>query len=585
MERRLEALRGTFGDLGVDGVLIPRGDAFSGEEVPAADERLAFISGFTGSSGLAVVTRDRAALFSDGRYTLQMQNQSGPEWQCFTTPEVTPDDWLRDNAKGMAVGFDPWLVPVGLHSRLERNLGDRVALKGLPDNPVDAIWKDKPARPKGRALDYPAARAGRTRREKIELCLERMREAAEDAGVREPGGMVISDPAALAWLLNIRGRDLEHTPVLLAYALLDAAGGVTVFAGADRFSECDQEGLRFAGPSALAGTLKTVKGPVLVGLATCPVAVAAMLGKRAFNAESPILMLKAVKTEAEAAAVEEAHRHDAVAMVRFLHWFEGTVRSRPVRETEVAAKLLEFRSMSPAFVSPSFATICGGGPNGAIAHYRAEPGKDIEIPRDSLCLVDSGGQYEWATTDVTRTLATGEADPEIAMRYTRVLKAHVALARCRFPEGTTGARLDAIARAPLWRAGMDFNHGTGHGVGCGLGVHEGPVEISPRGSRAVLPGMVLSNEPGHYVPGEYGIRIENLVHIRRDTGDGMLYARDLTLVPYDRRLIRLDLLERAEVEWIDAYHRRVGEEVGPMVGEAGGAGPSAWLDAAVAPLG
>ena len=583
MDKRLKALRGMFPDLGVDGVMIPRGDAFAGEEVAAADERLAFISGFTGSAGMAVVTADRAALFSDGRYTLQMENQTGPDWECFTSPEMELAGWLAGNTEGMTIGFDPWLVPVGLRNQLERHAGLHATFKPLAGNPVDAIWQDRPPRPRGKAMDYPAVHAGLTRREKIDACLARMGAVAKAAGVKRLSGMLISDPAALAWLLNIRGRDLDHTPVVLAFAFLDAKGGVKVFAEAERFADCDREGLAFAAASDLPKTLKAVKGSVLVGLATCPVAVEAMLGKKALNAENPIHLLKAVKTETEVAAFEEAHRLDAVAMIRFLNWFGGALESGPVREAEVAEKLVEFRSRSPAFISPSFSTICGGGPNGAIVHYRAEAGSDIEIPRDNLCLVDSGGQYEGATTDITRTIATGEASPEQAARYTTVLKAHIALARCRFPDGTTGVQLDAIARAPLWRAGLDYNHGTGHGVGCGLGVHEGPASISRKGDRAILAGMVLSNEPGFYEPGAYGIRIENLVHIRRGD-DGMLYAHDLTLVPYDRRLIQLDMLDAEEAAWIDAYHGRVAREVGPMVGEAGDAGLAAWFEAAVAPL-
>ena len=584
MDERLKALRGMFADLGIDGVMVPRGDAFAGEEVPAADERLAFISGFSGSAGMAVVTADRAVLFSDGRYTLQMDIQTGPDWECLTSPEAGLPDWLAENAEGMTIGYDPWLVPVGLRNKLEKHPGLHATFKPLAENPVDGIWRDRPPRPRGKALDYPAERAGRTRREKIELCLARMKEVAEEAGAKRLGGMLVSDPAALAWLLNIRGRDLDHTPVLLAFAFLDAAGGVTVFADEERFSDCDREGLAFADPADLEKVLGKTKGSVLVGLATCPVAVEAMLGKKALNAENPIHMLKAVKTAAEVASFEEAHRLDALAMMRFLHWLEGALDAGPVRETEAAAKLLEYRAASPEFTGPSFAPICGGGPNGAIVHYRAEPGADIEIPRDSLFLVDSGAQYRYATTDITRTVATGNPAPEAPGHYTRVLKAHVALARCRFPEGTTGVQLDAIARAPLWRAGLDFNHGTGHGVGCGLGVHEGPVGISRRDNRPIPAGIVLTNEPGYYLPGEYGIRVENMVHIRRSDADGMLECRDLTLVPYDRRLIDLEMLNRDEIEWIDAYHRRIGDEIGALVREAGDAGLAGWFEAAIAPL-
>ena len=584
MDNRLEALRGLFPDLGVDGVMVPRGDAFSGEEVPAADERLAFISGFTGSAGTAVVTADKAVLFSDGRYTLQMDNQTGPEWECFTAPEVELPEWLAANAKGMTIGFDPWLVPVGLRNRLEGHPELQVTFKPLPENPLDGIWQDRPPRPRGKALDYPAAQAGRTRREKVELTLERMGEVVREAGEKKLGGMLISDPAALAWLLNIRGRDLNHTPVVLVFAFLDAAGGVTVFAGEERFSECDREGLSFADPADLEKTLGKVKGAVLVGLATCPVAVETMLGKKALNAENPIHMLKAVKTAAEIAAFEEAHRLDALAMIRFLHWLDGALRSGSVRETEAVEKLGEFRSASPAYNGPSFPPICGGGPNGAIVHYRAVAGDDLVIPRDNLVLVDSGAQYRHATTDVTRTIATGDVPSELAGHYTHVLKAHIALARCRFPEGTTGLQLDSIARAPLWRAGLDFNHGTGHGVGCGLGVHEGPLGISRRDARPIPAGVVITNEPGYYRAGEYGIRIENMVHVRRDDGDGMLECHDLTLVPYDRRLIRAELLNREEIAWVDAYHARVGREIGSLAEEAGDGGLADWLEAAVAPL-
>lgn len=585
MRKRLEDLRQLLADLGVEGMIIPRGDAFSGEEVPSADERLAFISGFTGSAGMAVVTGDKAVLFSDGRYTLQMEKQTGSEWECFTTPAAKISEWLCENAQGATIGFDPWLVPVEQRAKLEAGTAGSVKFKPLASNPVDTLWQERPPPPCRQAFDYPADHAGLTRGEKIGICIDRMEEISSKADAGTAGGMVISDPAALAWLLNIRGRDLDFTPVVLAFALLKADGGVTIFADEEQFKECDKDGLDFAHPSGLSKVLKAAKAHVLVDPANCPSAILEMLGKKALHVESPITLLKAVKTDAEIAAFEKAHAIDALAMIRFLHWFSEAVESRPLREAEVAEKLLQFRSMSPAFLSPSFPTICGGGPNGAIIHYRADLGSDNEIPRDSLCLVDSGAQYDWATTDITRTMATGKISSEQAMRYTQVLKAHIALARCRFPEGTTGVQLDAIARAPLWREGLDYDHGTGHGVGCGLGVHEGPASISRRSNRAILPGMVLSNEPGYYKPGDYGIRIENLIQIRRDDENGMLKARDLTLVPYERGLIRADMLDKEETAWIDAYHHRVGSEIAPLAREAGDASLGSWLDAALAPIG
>ncbi len=560
MTDRLAALRAEIKAMGVDGVIIPRGDAFSGEEVPAADERLAFISGFTGSAGIAIVMADQAVLFSDGRYTIQMETETGPEWQCLTQPEASLSDWLLNHAAGKVIGFDAWLMPVGQRERLEKAMDGQVSLTPLDANPVDRIWPDKPPRPLSRAIPYSIEYAGMTRDEKITACIDRIQASHPDVRA-----MMITDPAGLAWLLNARGRDLNHTPVVLAFAVLSRDGTVTILADPERFADIDASGLAFADPAEPGACLSQYgEGEVMIDPSTCPTAIEGMVKGSAIHAESPITALKAIKTGAELKAFNHAHRIDAVAMVRFLHWLDKTLPERPVREVEVDQKLIEFRSLSDEFISPSFATICGGGGNGAIVHYRAVEGKDQPIPMDSLCLIDSGGQYLGATTDITRTIAAGTPSAEMIHAFTYVLKAHIALARCRFPEGTNGIQLDAITRAPLWQAGLDFAHGTGHGVGCSLSVHEGPTSISKRSTRAIEAGMVLSNEPGFYQPGGFGIRIENLIAIQRDDS-GMLYAENLTFVPIDRRLIRADLLDGDERSWLDAYHRRVRDEIAPLL--------------------
>jgi len=579
MSASLKRLRERLKKDGLDAFLIPRGDCFSGEEVPASEERLAQVSGFTGSAGTAVVTRDQAALFSDGRYTLQMQAQTSDEWQTFTMPEKSTDDWIKAHIKGGRLGFDPWLMTVAQHRAHDAALKtEGITLKPVSANPIDLDWTDQPPPPASKAWNFSRAIAGVDRGEKIKRTVIAMKET-------HPGAvaMIISDPASLAWLLNIRGADLAHTPVALAFALLSVSGEVTIFAEEERFDEIDQDHLAFAKPDQLSAILSGQKGSVMVDPSSCPVAIWQTLTSTPVEAVLPIVAMKAEKTSAEAAGFRAAHQRDAVAMIRFLAWFDDTVRQGQVRETDMAEKLIEFRQQEDGFLSPSFASICGSGANGAIVHYRAVPGQDQVVPKDNLCLIDSGGQYRDATTDITRTVATGTPSDEMAEAYTHVLRAHIALDRTRFPHGTTGMQLDAITRAPLWQQGMDYNHGTGHGVGCCLGVHEGPASISKRGAAAIRPGMVLSNEPGFYVTGSFGIRTENLVLVV-EGDDGNLELEALTLVPFDRRLIRDELMSEAEINWVDAYHERVRQKISPLVAQRGDARATAWLAEFTAPL-
>lgn len=581
MAGNLKSLRERLGEAGVDGMLIPRGDAFSGEEVPGADARLAFMSGFTGSAGMGVVMADKAMLFSDGRYTIQMENQKAAGWDCRTMPESMPADWLLEHYPGTVIGVDPMLMTVSawrnLNAKLEKG---GISLAPLDHNPVDMIWPDRPAPPATPAFAFDENVAGLTRREKIDTVVA----CLQDETVKAQH-MLITDPSVLCWLLNIRGRDLEHTPFLLAFAILSDDGVVKIYADESRFQDISPASLQFKDPSRLPDDLAACKGRVHLDLSSCPSALFTVINADITEAENPVILMKARKTASEKDAFVTTHRQDAVAMIRFLHWFDRTIEERPVRETEIDDALIRFRSASPDFLCPSFPTICGGGGNGAIVHYRAIAGEDQEIPMDSLCLIDSGGQYCQATTDITRTIATGTPPKAMAEAFTHVLRAHIALATCRFPKGADGVQLDAITRGPLWQAGLDFAHGTGHGVGCCLSVHEGPASISKRSTRTIDPGMILSNEPGYYVQGEYGIRIENLVHVAKAETEGMLMLETISLVPIDRRLIITDLMREDEIAWINAYHRRIGDEIAPMVKALGDDDLNAWLDAAIAPIG
>ncbi|MCE2516858.1 MAG: aminopeptidase P family protein [Alphaproteobacteria bacterium] len=570
---RLQSLREELARCGADAVLIPRGDCFQGEEVPASEDRLAFISGFTGSAGVAVVTKDKAALFSDGRYTIQMAAETTSDWSCHTMPEASVTAWLKDNLTAGAVAIDPWLMTLSSYRQFQKAFTDSgLSVMKLDHNLVDVIWPDRPLPPSQPAWDYPQQYQGQSRQEKITAAITQLK----DSGARQ---MLITGPDQLNWLLNIRGNDIPHSPLFLAFGLLRDDGTVVIFTEDDRVKSIDQNALTVIPPSDMLDHLAGLsRMTIAIDPATCPYVLADLLDGQTVEAASIITALKARKNPVEIAGVHHAHRRDAVAMVRMLAWLDA---SSGLREVDVAEKLLELRAEVDGFISASFATICGSGPNGAIVHYRAEEGSDSEILTDTLCLIDSGGQYLDATTDITRTVAIGEPTAQMRHDFTHVLKAHIALDQAVFPKGTTGAQLDAITRAPLWAAGMDFAHGTGHGVGCCLNVHEGPANISKRGTVALEAGMVLSNEPGHYIEGQYGIRIENLLVVRPEDGrEGYLGFDHVTLVPMDRRLIDLAHLTSDELRWLNDYHARVAEVIRPLVVDRGDDDVLAWFDAA-----
>lgn len=584
---RIEALRAALRETGVDGFVVPRADEHQSEYVSADAERLAWLTGFTGSAGTAVILVESAALVVDGRYTLQAPEQV--EIGILTVvplAESTPEAWIGANLKREQVlGYDPWLhTPDGL-ARLERAATKAGGTLRAVPNLVDAVWAGRPKPPAGRVNRHPDALAGETVADKLARVRESLAEAGCDA-------LVISDPHNLAWAFNLRGADVAHTPLALGYAILPREGLARLFLVSPAI---DPELRTALAPVAeilsraeLEDGLASLGGArVRLDAATGAVALKERIeaaGGTVDVGKDPITGMKAVKNAAEIAGTRAAHRRDGASIVRFLAWLDAAAAEGGLTEIAAVEALEDFRDAGGDLRDVSFPTISGSGPNGAIVHYRVTRASDRAVQPGELFLIDSGAQYPDGTTDITRTVAVGEPSAAMRDRFTRVLKGHIAISRAVFPKGTTGAQIDAFARAPLWQAGLDFDHGTGHGVGAFLSVHEGPQRIAKTGTVALESGMILSNEPGYYAAGAYGIRIENLVLVEpRSIADGerpMLGFETLTLAPYDRRLICPDLLDPGERAWIDAYHARVREVLSPDLD----AGARDWLARATAPL-
>lgn len=586
---RLAALRAELRLRGLDGFVVPRSDEFQGEYVPASAERLAWLTGFTGSAGFAIVLSETAAVFVDGRYTLQVRNECDPDiWSYRHVTEAPRRAWLAEHLpEGGQLGYDPCLHSQreveALKSECGRLGGYAVA---CPDNPLDSIWEDRPEPPSGQVENHPVRFAG----ESVESKRQTM---ADELGANQEDAVVLTRSDSIAWLLNIRGSDVPHCPLALSFAILNADGTVDWFIEPRRVPEdvakCLGSAVRLHPANEFAGALgalsrKTVRLE--------PESAVAWIFDRLRGAEAeirtgqdPCQLPKAAKNETEVCGTRAAHLRDGAALCRFLAWLDEAAAEGGVSELEASRRLLEFRRSGEHFRDTSFETISGSGPNGAIVHYRVTEDTDRHLQPGELYLVDSGGQYLDGTTDVTRTVAIGTPAEEMIRNYTRVLKGHIALATARFPVGTAGGQLDVLARRPLWEEGLDYDHGTGHGVGSYLNVHEGPQRIAKRpDSVALQPGMILSNEPGYYKTGAYGIRIENLVVVRPVTQEGerpMLEFETLTLAPLDRRLIETGLLTREERDWVDGYHARVLREIAPQVDAA----TRTWLEAATQPLG
>ena len=576
---RLAALRARMEAEGLAGFLVPRADAHQGEYVAPRDERLAWLTGFTGSAGFAVVLADVAGVFIDGRYRLQVQGQV--DLVAFTPvpwPETLPGPWIMAHLPEGVVGFDPWLHTAEEIDKLE---AAGVSLRPV-GNLVDAVWPDQPGPPIGLAFAQPEALTGQSSLEKRSRLAEGLRAAGQRAAV-------ITLPDSLCWLLNIRGADVPRNPVLQGFAILHDDARVTLYAEPAKFDAITRahlgEHVTLRPLGAFVPALHSLPGPVRLDRSSAPLAIYHELTEAAIECQwgaDPCILPKALKNRAELAATRTAHLRDGAAMVRFLQWLDTAPEG--LTEITVVRALEAFRRDTGALHDISFDTICGAGPNGAIIHYRVTEDSNRAISAGELLLVDSGGQYPDGTTDITRTLAIGPAGPEESACYTRVLQGMIALSRARFPKGVAGRDLDALARAPLWLAGQDYDHGTGHGVGAFLSVHEGPQRISRLSEVPLQPGMILSNEPGYYRAGAFGIRLENLIVVQEAPVIGdqrpQLSFETLTFVPFDRRLIVAAMLSPGERAWLDRYHAEVLAKIGPLV-----TGPARdWLEAACAPL-
>jgi Xaa-Pro aminopeptidase len=588
---RLSAFREELARRKLTGFVVPRADQQQNEYVAPSEERLAWLTGFTGSAGLAIVLTDVAAVFVDGRYTLQATKQVDQKaWSVEPLTDPPPESWLaRHLIKGDRLGFDPWLHTTAAAERLAAACAKAGAeLVATDSNPVDAVWTERPAPPLGPVAIHGAQYAGEIEADK----LGRIRQEIEKLGV---DALVLSDSHAVAWTFNIRGADVSHTPLPLSYALVPKHGRPTLFIDHRKLSNSARDHLEQSAdveePDALTPMLTQFSrdgASIALDSATAADALSRLIvaeGGTPVRGNDPTSLLKAVKNSTEIEGTRNAHRRDAVALVRFLAWIDREAPSGALTEIDTVEALETFRRDTGALKDVSFPTIAGTGPNGAIVHYRVTRKSNRRIAPGDLLLIDSGAQYQDGTTDVTRTIAIGEPTAEMRDRFTRVLRGHIAIARAIFPDGTTGAQLDSLARQFLWQAGIDFDHGTGHGVGSYLSVHEGPARISRLGTTPLRRGMILSNEPGYYKTDAYGIRTENLelvVAAEISGAEKPLNAFEtLTLAPIDRRLIDVQMLDAGELAWLNDYHARVRQEVRPRVDEA----TKAWLDAATAKLG
>jgi Xaa-Pro aminopeptidase len=567
---RIAALRAAMQKAGIDAFLIPRADAHRGESVPASEARLAYMTGFTGSAGMAVVGAHKAGLFVDSRYTLQAPSQT--DTALVSVHEVNQGGISPDISlyvpKGGKLAYDPWLHTPGEI----RDLNDKLAghAEAVPHaNLVDTIWTDRPAPPVSAIEFLGHNRAGQSASDKIAALRETLSADRAEA-------VVLTLPESICWLFNMRGRDVPNTPFVLGFAIVPATGLPTLFLDAAKITPeliASLEGIANVAEAATLSEALDALGqagkPVLIDPQTAPAAIAETLragGAKLIEKRDPVLAPKSRKNPAELAGMREAHKLDGVALAKFLSWFDTEAPKGELTETGIVTALESFRREEESCIDASFDTISGAGPNGAIVHYRVTTKTDRKLNPGEIMLVDSGAQYLSGTTDITRTLSTGPATPEQKDRYTRVLKGMIAISTARFPAGTTGAQIDVLARQFLWQDGVTYNHGTGHGVGAFLGVHEGPIGISSRYTTPLEAGNVLSNEPGYYKAGEYGIRIENLITVR-DAADfpGFLEFETITLAPIDTRLIDPALLTGDERDWLNAYHARVWTEIGPLV--------------------
>ncbi|MFN3960154.1 MAG: aminopeptidase P family protein [Parvularculaceae bacterium] len=575
--RHLPLLRAEMKALKIDGFIVPHDDEYQNEYIPAYAERLMWVSGFSGSAGAAVVFLDKAVIFVDGRYTLQVRQQVDDQLFAYADlVETPPDQWLAENApKGAAIGYDPMLHTKAGVERLQKAATSRgFTLVALSRNPVDAAWKDQPARPLSPARPHALALAGRTSAEKRRDIAAAVAKAGADAAL-------VTAPPSIAWLFNIRGGDVARTPLPLARALVTTDGKATLFIAPEKVGNelpaflGDEVDIRAeADVEAALEKLGREKKRVAVDPSLAPVKYVTTLaeaGATVVDLADPCALPRAMKNAAELDGTRAAHIRDGAAVTQFLHWIATKAQDGSVDEIEAAKTLEAFRAATGRLVDLSFDTISGAGANGAVVHYKVSTATARPLKPGELYLVDSGAQYQDGTTDITRTVPIGKPSQEMRERFTLVLKGHIALALARFPAGTTGHQLDALARRPLWEAGLDYDHGTGHGVGSFLGVHEGPQRIAKvANTQSLKPGMILSNEPGYYKTGAYGIRIENLIIVTEpmaiDGGERpMMGFETITLAPINLDLVVASMLTESERHWLNKYHARVRQTLTPLL--------------------
>jgi Xaa-Pro aminopeptidase len=588
---RVAALRAELRRQGLDGFIIPRQDEFQGDSVAPYAERLRWLTGFAGSWGTAIVLPDRAAIFVDGRYTIQVREQVNLD---LFTPlhliDEPPPAWLEKNlTKGQVIGYDPWLLTGDQVQRYERAVEKAGAtLKAAETSPVDAVWTEQPSRPGAPIETQPTQFAGRSSEDKLAEIARSLEAQSIDAAI-------LTLPDSVSWLFNIRGRDVPFTPVVLAQAIVHRTKKADLFVDPKRIPEDVADHLAAVATVhtpdrliPLVEALGKAKAKVLLDAVNTPERIRGALklaGAEIVQGPDPCVLPKARKNAIEQEGMRAAHRRDGSAMARFLHWLEITAPKGGLTEIAVAEKLEDFRQGTGALRDLSFEAIAGAGPHAALPHYHVNRGSDRKLGANEIFLIDSGGQYQDGTTDITRTVIVGEPTAEMKDRFTRVLKGMIAVSTVRFPVGTTGSQIDILARQALWVSGRDYDHGTGHGVGSYLSVHEGPARINKSDRTPLEPGMILSNEPGYYKEGAYGIRIENLILVEeaRDIAGGerqMMGFETLTLCPIDRRLIAVGLLRDDELKWLNDYHARVAREIGPLLS----GDDVRWLHAATAPI-
>jgi len=591
---RLAALREQLKANALDGFVVPLTDEHMSEYVGSYAQRLAWLTGFLGSAGSAVVLPEEAAIFVDGRYTLQVRSQvSADQWSYQSVPETSTTEWLKEHApQGGRIGYDPWLHTRDWVTKAKEALASRGAeLVAVARNPIDEVWTDRPEASKAHLVVQPDEYAGKGAPEK-------RTEIADWLTTHHADAAVLSALDSIAWAFNIRGADVTHTPVALAYALVNSDGTADLFVAGEKIGpEVRQHlgnGVRLHERAAFEGVLGELKGKTVV--VDPERAVAAIFdaldkaGAKILPLRDPTILPKALKNDVEVAGQKAAQTRDGAVISRFLRWIDEEAPKGDVDELIASDHLEALRRENPELRDLSFDSISGAGPNGAIVHYKSSEKTNRKLETGTLYLIDSGGQYVDGTTDITRTVPIGEPTEEMRDRFTRVLKGHIAIATAVFPKGTRGSQLDSFARRPLWEAGLDYAHGTGHGVGSFLAVHEGPQRISPVGSsqsggdEPLAAGMILSNEPGYYKTGEYGIRIENLVLVVPREIDGaekeMLGFETLTFAPIDRRLVDANMLDADELGWLNCYHAHVLAKIGPNLEGA----DLEWLQAACAAI-